>query len=166
MLRQFCENVSEDSKRALFDSAHPFPFANLERKIRKAHGIGGAREPRTKANLSGRSSSKEKPSVPSSATQDDEPYATLGVTANDLRDGRIRIPSRSTSLARTLLPSQKATIDVKLKGHLLPASWDPKTGGDKQRSGVLRVSRALQDFVREDEVLMVSIDGDGVICIN
>jgi hypothetical protein len=29
MLRQFCERVSLDSKRALLDPAHPFPFANL-----------------------------------------------------------------------------------------------------------------------------------------
>ena len=46
MLRRFCKNVSNDSRRALLDPAHPFPFANLEwpRGVRKAHGLRGARE--------------------------------------------------------------------------------------------------------------------------
>lgn len=96
----------------------------------------------------------------------DQQYATLRVTSVDLHKGRIRIPSRSNSLARTLLPPQKRTIDVKLKGYLLPASWDPRTEGDHQRSGVLQVGSVLQDLVREDEVLVVSIGGDGVICID
>lgn len=45
MLRRFCENVSDDSKQALHDHAHPFPFANLEwpRGKRKVHGLNGTR---------------------------------------------------------------------------------------------------------------------------
>jgi hypothetical protein len=52
MLRRFCEHVSEDSKHALQDPVHPFPFANFEwpRGTRKAHGIGGAREPKRKTS--------------------------------------------------------------------------------------------------------------------
>lgn len=48
MLRRFCNNVSDSSKSTLLDPAHPFPFANLEwpKHVRKAHGIGGSREPR------------------------------------------------------------------------------------------------------------------------
>jgi hypothetical protein len=168
MLRRFCENVSEDSKRDLLDPTHPFPFANLEwpKGVRKAHGIRGARERRTKTNPKGRSAQKERPLVRSSAAQDGAPYATRGATAIDLREGRIRIPSRSTSLARTLLPSEKATLDIKLKGHLLPASWDPRTGGDHQRSGVLRVGHVLGGLVREGETLLVSITEEGVICLD
>jgi hypothetical protein len=55
MLRRFCEHVSSDSRRALLDPIHPFPFANLEwpRGTRKRHGIGGAREPKRKTSSAG-----------------------------------------------------------------------------------------------------------------
>jgi len=45
MLRRFCNNVSDESKDALFDPKHPFPFANLEwpRNVRKVHRLRGAR---------------------------------------------------------------------------------------------------------------------------
>lgn len=48
MLRRFCEHVSLNSRRALLDPAHPFPFANLEWCARKAHGLRGACAPRSK----------------------------------------------------------------------------------------------------------------------
>ena len=50
MLRHFCEQVSAEARAALFDSAHPFPYANLEwpHGIRKAHGITGAKEARSR----------------------------------------------------------------------------------------------------------------------
>jgi hypothetical protein len=48
MLRRFCEHVSQDSRRALLDPAHPFPFANLEWCTRKAHGLRGACAPKRK----------------------------------------------------------------------------------------------------------------------
>lgn len=48
MIRRFVDGVSDQAKRAVHDSAHPFPFANLEwpRGIRKAHGLRGTREPK------------------------------------------------------------------------------------------------------------------------
>ncbi len=48
MLRTFCAGVSEETLATLHDSAHPFPFANLEWPpgVRKAHGITGARAAR------------------------------------------------------------------------------------------------------------------------
>jgi hypothetical protein len=48
MLRRFCENVSDDSKKILYDPSHPFPFGNLEwpRGVRKAHGLRRARQAR------------------------------------------------------------------------------------------------------------------------
>jgi len=50
MLQRFCENVSQGSRRALHDPAHPFPFANLEwpKGMFKAHGLRDAREARRK----------------------------------------------------------------------------------------------------------------------
>ncbi len=48
MLRRFCESVSQGSRRALHDHAHPFPFANLEwpKGTYKEHGLRAAREAR------------------------------------------------------------------------------------------------------------------------
>jgi hypothetical protein len=48
MLEAFIAGVSPETRARLTDPAHPWPFANLElrrdgRKIRKAHGIKGAR---------------------------------------------------------------------------------------------------------------------------
>ena len=45
MLQRFCAHVSKNSRRALQDKVHPFPFANLEwpRGTRKAHALRGAR---------------------------------------------------------------------------------------------------------------------------
>ena len=48
MLRVFVDNVSPETQARLHDPDHPWPFANLElrrgrRKIRKLHGIKGAR---------------------------------------------------------------------------------------------------------------------------
>jgi hypothetical protein len=45
MLKAFCDGVSEESRMALVDPDHPFPFANLEwpRGTRKRHGILGAK---------------------------------------------------------------------------------------------------------------------------
>jgi hypothetical protein len=47
MLRRFCTNVSDDSRRSLHDPGHPFPFANLEwpPRVRKAHGLRWTRKP-------------------------------------------------------------------------------------------------------------------------
>src|SRR6516162_5659742 len=94
MLRQFCESVSEDLRRLLYDPPLPFPFANLEwpQRVRKAHGVGGARMPRIVANTSSRSTPKTNPSERSSPTKRGTPNATQRITAADLRSGQIRIP--------------------------------------------------------------------------
>jgi len=40
-IKNFIRNVSNESKQQLFDSEHPFPFANLEfpKGTRKRHGL-------------------------------------------------------------------------------------------------------------------------------
>jgi hypothetical protein len=60
MLRQFCEHVSQDSRRALKDPVHPFPFGNLEWPpgTRKAHGLLGAREGRRKISKTARTATR------------------------------------------------------------------------------------------------------------
>jgi hypothetical protein len=87
------------------------------------------------------------------------------VTASDLLSGQIRIPSANVSLTRTLFPCSKAAVAVALKGRLLQGSWNPRTGLDRKRSGVLRVGSVLHDLVGEDEVLTASVR-DGAICID
>ena len=56
-------------------------------------------------------------------------------------------------------------VDLDL-GRLLRASWDPRMGPDRERSGVLRIGRALRDLVQENEVLAVAIVEGGDITIN
>jgi hypothetical protein len=48
LLGAFVQGISASTRSSLFDSQHPFPFANLEwpAGIRKLHGITGAKEPR------------------------------------------------------------------------------------------------------------------------
>jgi hypothetical protein len=166
MLRRFCEHVSQESRRALQDPIHPFPFANLEwpRGTRKAHGLRGSREAQRKMSITGTPGARVTVPVLASAVRND--YATQRVTAADLRCGQIRIPSRSTSLTRTLFPRHSVTIRVALRGRLVPGTWNPRTGLDRKRSGVLRVGGVLRDLVRENDVLSASIGENGIIVIN
>jgi hypothetical protein len=160
MLQRFCEHVSQDSGRALLDPTHPFPFANLRWRTRKAHGLRGACEPKRKtSNATGSGD------VPVLAPADQHSYETQRVTAVDLRCGRIRIPSGRGSLTKTLFPLEKATIHVVLGGRLVPGSWDPRMGPDRERSGVLRVGSVLRELVRQDDVLLASTGEDGIIRI-
>lgn len=77
---------------------------------------------------------------------------TQSVTANDLERGQIRLPRD----AKRFLPVDKGRVDVVLRGNRVTASYDPRTGRDRERSGVLRVgSEVLQSAVREGEVLRV-----------
>ncbi len=92
-------------------------------------------------------------------------YSTQRVTAADLSSGQIRIPLRRSSRAMTLFPRLKATVQVLLRGRSVPASWNPRTGLDRQRSGVLRVGSVLHELVRENEVLTVSAGENGIISL-
>jgi len=70
MVDQFAESVPEEVRRSLIDPSAPIPYANLTYPggRRKAHGISGAREPRTIATAS-RSPGDAGPS---------EPFAIVG----------------------------------------------------------------------------------------
>ncbi len=96
MLRRFCDHVSEDSKQVLQDPAHPFPFANLEwpHGTKKASGLHGACEARSS------SGPPESGVVPVRVSAKQHRYETQRVTAVDLRNGRIRIPSGRGSLTK------------------------------------------------------------------
>ena len=95
----------------------------------------------------------------------DDSHRTQRVTAVDLRNGRIRIPSTATSSTKTVFPATRAAVEVVLRGRSVRGSWDPRMGPDRERSGVLRVGPALRDLVGEDDVLSASIGQGGKILI-
>jgi hypothetical protein len=82
-------------------------------------------------------------------------YRTQRVTAVDIRNGRIRVPSTETADTKNILPSQKDTIKVVLRGEHLECRWDPRMGPDKQRSGVIYIGSVLAQLVQAEEVLTV-----------
>jgi hypothetical protein len=87
---------------------------------------------------------------------------TQRVTASDIDAGQIRIPI--TGDVKRLFPSTKQQISVNLRGRQLDASYDPRLGPDKERSGVVRVGRSvLRDVVSPDERLEISLSSDGVV---
>jgi hypothetical protein len=92
-------------------------------------------------------------------------YTTQRITTADIRRGQIRIPSRRSSLTTGLFPASRSTIDVRVRGHLLKGAWDPRTGLDRQRSGVLRLGTVLSELVGEDDIL-VACEKEGVIELN
>jgi len=86
---------------------------------------------------------------------------TQRITGADLAAGRIRIPSINTSSAKSLLPDQACEVTIVLRGRELRCAWDPRMGPDRQRSGVLKVGRALSEIVNENDILNVAIADDG-----
>lgn len=171
MLGEFCGRVSEATRRILLDPAHPFPFANLEWPpgVRKAHGIRGARErvataPRRVPGAMAQPSAAERDhsseplqSVSPGIRSRGGPYRSQRVTAADLRAGQVRIPV--STLTKSLFPSERTDLMAKLRGRRLAATWDPRVGPDRERSGVLRFREKdiLRSLVRPDEVLRVTL---------
>lgn len=167
MLRRFCQNVSKGSRRSLYDPDHPFPFANLEwpHGKRKNHGLREAR--RRDSNIAATLASSGIALPRTLMTHPERPYKTQRVTAADLRGRRIRIPAIGTSSTKRLFPNEKREkLEVVLRGQLVRGSWDPRMGPDHERSGVLRVGVALQELVRENEVLIASARKDGITAID
>lgn len=146
MLAAFTAGVTPAVAAGLHDPTLPLPFANLEwpKGVRKAHGIEGARGP-----------------LPAGS----DPVGgaglrhTQGVTAADLREGRLRVP-RAT---KALFPAEPGTVAVRLRGHAMQGEWDPGTGARRERSGVLRVAPDVLDgLVTTGEVLLVrAAEADG-----
>lgn len=172
MLHTFADGVSAKTRRALPDDQAVMPFGNLrgwDNRI-KAHGITGATGDLRSANQG------PAPSVPPSPKRYDEyvppksadrkatadtpavETTTQRITAKDIEAGRIRLPARS----KYLLPRRRADVDVLLGARELPARWDPRTGPDRERSGVLAFGRGrLDGLVAPDEVLAVTARARG-----
>lgn len=74
------------------------------------------------------------------------------VTAKDIESGQIRFPAP----AKRAFPREAGDIELELRGIPIKGRWNPRTGPDRERSGVLRVGRqVLEAHVRADEVLTV-----------
>ena len=82
------------------------------------------------------------------------------VTATDINVGCIRL----TAEARQFFPAEKATLEVQLRGMRLKASYDPRTGPDRDRSAVLKLDRhSLARLVQADEILSVRPGLSGLV---
>ena len=58
-------------------------------------------------------------------------------------------------------------MSVVLRGRSLEASWDPRMGPERERSGVLRIDKTiLQGLIREDERLAITEAADDTIFID
>lgn len=92
---------------------------------------------------------------------------TQRVTAADLRAGRIRLPARSLSDAKSALPDHNDSVRVALRGEEMVVPYNPRVDAVRERSGVLSIGAArLARLVGEDEVLQVTVNEDGVVCLD
>lgn len=147
-------------------SKHPFRFTVKEargallRSARQRNARGSA--PRTSTKSAGR---KRLEVPPATDSKRDSGYALYSqrLTANDLSTGIVRVP-RAT---KSVFPSEPAQVTVVLRGKTVSASWNPRVGPDRERSGVLRVgSGLLAQLVSEGAILIVSKANDGSIGLN
>lgn len=75
------------------------------------------------------------------------------ITAKDVESGQIRFPAP----AKRAFPREAGDIEVELRGIPVAGRWNPRTGLDRERSGVLRVGRQiLEAHVRPNDVLTIS----------
>jgi hypothetical protein len=173
----FAEHVSEKTRAVLHDAARVMPFANLEfpNGVRKAHGITGARAPKTttktQAPTIGAAIAVAKTMSLSHHPSSTPPSRTLplhrsqNLTAKDIEVGQVRIPIGAT---KRILPLGRSDITVVLRGRELgTCRWDPRYGSDKERSGVIRVGKAAaRELLAAGDVLAVSVDGRGAVSLD
>lgn len=83
-------------------------------------------------------------------------YVTQRVTAKDIAAGQIRLPI--TNKVKSLFPSERSDVRIRLRGEDMTVYYDPRIGADRERSGLLRIGRAVMasGIVTEDERLVVT----------
>lgn len=83
------------------------------------------------------------------------------MTARDIEVGQVRIPRGAT---KAVLPIERTHIAVVLRGReLRGCRWDPRYG-PPERSGVIRVGKAAaRELLRVSDVLVVTVQPDGVV---
>ncbi|WDF34019.1 DUF262 domain-containing protein [Arthrobacter agilis] len=84
---------------------------------------------------------------------------TQVVTENDLAVGQIRVPKAS----KGLFPEQEALVQLEVEDVDIEASWNPRLGPDRERSGVLKLGRAMDGLVYAGSILRIEALGDRLI---
>jgi hypothetical protein len=190
-IERFAEHVSTQTRAGLHDRVRVMPFANLEypQGNSKAHGITGARAPKTKkgvkpvavmapgpagaegvASPSGEirtavaASASWAAATPRDAGLPTTPHhRSQKVSAPDIQGGRVRIPIDAT---KRVLPLVRSDIEVVLRGRELRCRWDPRYG-PPERSGVIGVGKgAATELLSAGDVLAVSVDDAGVVSLD
>ena len=81
------------------------------------------------------------------------------VTKKDIAQGQVRIPAPT----KVMFPDDPTTLEFTLRGQSLSGKWNPGFGSDKERSGILRVGKAvLTALVKPEEVLQVTKGSSGI----
>ena len=148
MIAFFAAGVAPGTARTLVDPSAPLPFANLTYPAgrRKKHGLHGVKTARTVTERVSAGEDVSHAAAPGFVRRDtDSPEnsgrmrLTQNITATDISNGHLRVPH----VSKLIFPTGKALIEVELGGESYTASWDPRTSGDKERSGIIRVGRAI-----------------------
>jgi hypothetical protein len=176
MLRAFAEAVSPKSRAALHDRERVAPFANLRdgHDLIKRHGITGAtgnvrKEADSERSQPGTRTQPRSQALLSPAGQRHAPRHSASttmsqtITVADKAAGRIRFPRT----AKRFFPSDRTQVEVAVRGWLMSARWDPRTGPDRERSGVLSFGRGnLEGLVLSGGALAVSRRTDGQLALD
>lgn len=169
MLRRFEANVPQSSRASLVDHITVLPFANLAhpRGRRKKHGLSGVKAQRAAAAArpAAASSREALSGVGVSSADATPPESALGwtqnVTAEDLKQGQLRVPKAS----KKIFPSGRGYVYVQVDGVVIEASWDPRVGPDRERSGVLRIPRHLLSSLEPGGPRAIRRTVDGVFVL-
>jgi hypothetical protein len=81
------------------------------------------------------------------------------MTRNDISRGSVRVPQRT----KAVLPLAPQVVVVRIRGRTVQASWNPRTQGTRERSGVLTVGVAVTRSIEPGAVLAVGVASDGCI---
>ena len=145
MLETFIAAVPRDTRMGLVDPSLPLPYANLQLApgTRNRHGLSGVKATRIRPASSApseRERSAAAPAVPPQFRAATDPERlTQNVTPADVARGIVRVPPSS----KDIFPRERARISVNLADEIHDASWDPRTSGQKERSGVIRFGRGV-----------------------
>ena len=147
MIKRFAKGVPHTVARELIDPTAPLPFANLTFPggRRKSHGLRGFTLPRSSGNSERDAPQPDRKAVSGFREASDQPVFTASmarytqnITESDIDKGQLRVPRASKSI----FPPSKARIEIEMDGNSYTASWDPRTDGSFERSGVIRVGKA------------------------
>jgi hypothetical protein len=98
------------------------------------------------------------------AASDPDALVTQRVTPADIARGRVRFPI--TTAVKDLLPAVPAEVKVVLRSSELSARYNPRSGPDHQRSGVLSIPHeVLATRVLPGARFAVEVDALGVIAL-